>query len=142
MAITLLRPTGQHRAVDEVARLRTQVAHLEQQAATASRESANHRNWWQYAEKKAGEAESIVVRQDADLHDLRAQVATLQGELRETRARLANATSVTVPAGERDITPGDEPTQPIPAGEHWTDPARPGAGPTVPVLTLRQAHAA
>lgn len=141
MAITdLLRPTGQHRAVDEVDRLRTENARLLEENTAADRTFAELHTWWQFAEKKAADAEKVVVCQDATIRDLRDQVAAMQGELREAQARLANATAVDVPAGERDIDPGDEPTQPIPTGEHWADPARTAAGPTVPVLTLHQAH--
>ena len=139
---TLIRPTGAHRAADEVARLRRENAALLEEKAAADRTFAELHCWWQFAEKKAADAETVVVCQEATIDDLRAQLATLRGELSEARAALANATAVSAPAGQRDITPGDEATQPIPTGEQWSNPARPTAGPTVPVLTLHQARAA
>lgn len=142
---TLIHPTGQHRAVDDNARLRAANERLLAQTAAADRTFAELHCWWQYAEKKAGDAETVVVCQAGELDDLRDQLAGLQRELRETRAALANATAVHVPAGHRDVPDGDRATQPIPSGEHWTNPARPAAGPTVPVLTLhkaRDSHAA
>ncbi|TXS21417.1 hypothetical protein EAO71_27340 [Streptomyces sp. ms191] len=42
------------------------------------------------------------------------EVASMRAELLALRAFKANVNAVTIPAGERDIDPGDQPTQPVP----------------------------
>ena len=53
--------------------------------------------------------------------EMRVRAVAAEKEAKEMRAELlalrafkANVTAVSVPAGERDIDPGDQPTQPVP----------------------------
>lgn len=74
---------------------------------------------------------------DADRMRIRAiaaenEAAAMQAELNALRAFKANVTTVSAPAGERDIDPGDEPTQPVPL---WQAPI---AGPAIAVPHTRQ----
>ncbi|MEU8525305.1 hypothetical protein AB0C77_06830 [Streptomyces sp. NPDC048629] len=48
-----------------------------------------------------------------ELSGLRLDLDHAQQQNRALEARLANLTAVSSPAGERDIDPGDEPTQPV-----------------------------
>lgn len=65
--------------------------------------------------QRAADAETVVVCLDDKARELEAEVTAL-------RARIANAAAVTVEPAIRDITPGDEATQPIPCGGYWADP--------------------
>ncbi|MCT9092924.1 hypothetical protein N4G70_29230 [Streptomyces sp. ASQP_92] len=110
MTLTLpWQGTGSHRAVDEVARLRHELAgagHLIESLrgqvddANAARDRAN---------EKASQYDEAVARADAVVEAM----AEMQSELRELRAHLANCEAVTVPPMERDIDPGDHPTVPV-----------------------------
>jgi hypothetical protein len=65
--------------------------------------------------KYATEATELQQQLDAagiELSGARLDLEEAQREIRRLTAALANATSVTLSAGVRDITPGDEPTHP------------------------------
>ncbi|MFE4867648.1 hypothetical protein [Streptomyces sp. NPDC056682] len=110
MTITMpWQGTGTRRAIDEVARLRHQLAgagiliqglRLQVADAETARDKAN---------AKAGrydeaEARAAAVEQAMD---------DLKDELLELRAFKARTLAVTVPAWHRDIDPGEQPTEPI-----------------------------
>ncbi len=121
MTLTLpsLRGHGRHRAADEVARLRQQLAEAAVRNADLTRRLAESETARDRANAKASQYEDQLLA-----------LAEVTRELRAARAALANATAVSAPAGVRDITPGDEPTQPIDVRPLWaapfatTDPGR------------------
>ncbi|MEU0665709.1 hypothetical protein ABZ508_26485 [Streptomyces lavendulocolor] len=116
------RGRGQHRAADEIQRLRE--------------ENRRHLTW----RMAADDAFALLQQERREALDLADQLRTraieaetaadcaladaeaMRAELLELRAFKANATAISAPASTRDIDPGDQPTQPI------------------PVLTLQQAH--
>lgn len=100
--------TPRHRAVDEVVRLRHElegaghfIAEL-QQKVTDAQAAADKAN------AKAGRVD-----------EAEAYAKAAKAELAELRAFKANVTAVTVPAGHRDIAPGDRPTQPVRVRALW-----------------------
>ncbi|WP_435246395.1 hypothetical protein [Streptomyces sp. NRRL F-5630] len=128
-----LRPTGRRRAVDAVARLAADNAALRVELETV-------RAQWTAQHK-------YIQQADAELENLRDAAAErdqLQAEVTSLKARLANATPVSVPAAVRDIDPDDQPTVPTQVLPLWealgarrrpswavTDPGQPGGDDTV-----------
>lgn len=114
LSLPRLRGTGQHRGKTP-AQLRRE---LDQATcdlvamATRLLEVTEERN----------ELEAQLDETGIELSGVRLDLETATEELTAVKAQLANATAVSVPAGRRDVDPGDQPTQPI------------------PVLTLQQAH--
>jgi uncharacterized coiled-coil DUF342 family protein len=110
--VTITMPwqgTGSRRAVDEVARLRHELAgagHLIESLRGQVDDSNEARD---RANEKAGKYDEAAARADA----AEQAMAEMQSELRELRAHIANCQSVTVPPMERDIDPGDHPTVPV-----------------------------
>lgn len=99
----IARPSGRHRAVDEVTRLRQQLLALALLTASLYRRLA-----------QATAARDAANAKASRLSEIEEYAAEVTRERNRLRAALANATSVHVAAGVRNISPGDEPTQPIP----------------------------
>ncbi|WP_331445817.1 hypothetical protein [Streptomyces xanthochromogenes] len=110
MTITMpWQGTGSRRAVDEVARLRHQLAgaghcikglRLQLADANEARDRANAKAC------RVGEAEARAKAAVQSLTEMRA-------ELLELRAYRDNHEAIDVPAGVRDVDPGDQPTVPV-----------------------------
>ncbi|WP_327300430.1 hypothetical protein [Streptomyces goshikiensis] len=103
--MSLISGTGLHRLPS-----RSQLAadlkacHRQKDAATVA------------AIKYATEVTELQQQLDAagiELSGVRLDLEEAQREIRRLTAALANATSMTVAVGLRDVTPGDEPTHPI-----------------------------
>lgn len=126
--------TPRHKAVDEVDRLRHElagaghcIASLRQQltAARAAEDRANAKA------VRVDEAEARATAAEQ-------QAAAMDTELAQLRAFKANVTAVSAPAGVRDIDPDDHPTQPIPVRTLWDA----HAGPTADATTVTHGEAA
>jgi len=104
----LERPARKHRAVDEVERLRAEVARVRGFLDGAHALIAGMQMREAEALAKQGEAEEIVVQQLANIQDLQAERDELHAEVLKFRARFgpqlaaeANANRITVPAMQR-----------------------------------------
>jgi hypothetical protein len=143
--IPALKGRGRRRAVDEVERLRQNEIALLTNLHAAGDEIALLRNDLADAHKKQGEAELIVVAQQADIDDLTAERDALAEEVTALKRRFgpqlaaeANAHRIDVPPMVRDTTAiEDQATGPIDVSPLWeardagllgpvTDPGRIG----------------
>lgn len=105
MALNLLpKGTGRRRAVDKLAEVRRDLAKALTYLHAAGDEIALLRNDVIEAQRKQAEAEEIVVQQQADIDDLRAERDELLAEVLALRARFsaqlaaeANANRINVP---------------------------------------------
>lgn len=117
LSLPRLRGTGQHRGKTP-AQLRRE---LDQATcdlvamATRLLEVTEERN----------ELEAQLDETGIELSVVRRHLETARQELTAVKARLANATAVSVPAGHRDVDPDDRPTVPVPL---WQAPI---AGPVI-----------
>jgi len=134
----LERPVRKHRAVDEVERLRAEVARVRGFLDGAHALIAGLQMREAEALAKQGEAEEIVVQQLANIQDLQAERDELLAEVLRFRARFgaqlaaeANANRITVPPMVRDASAiEDQATGPIPVKALWDAL---GVGPTTAV---------
>lgn len=136
--IPSLRGTGSRRAVDKVAELRRENVILLSNLHAAGDEVALLRQDLGEARAKQGDAELVVVQQQADLIDLTADRDEWRDEALALRARFgaqmaaeANAAAVTVPPMVRDTSAiEDQATGPIHVQTLWDAL---GTGPTAAV---------
>lgn len=119
--IPALKGPGRRRAVDEVERLRrNEIAILTNLHAAGDEIALLHQDLAE-ARARQGEAEEIVVQQQADIDDLNAECDGLRNEVLMFRARFgaqlaaeANAAAITVPPMVRDTSAiEDQATGPI-----------------------------
>lgn len=160
--IPALKGTGRRRAVDAVERLRENEAILLGSLHAAGDEIARLRQQLAETGARQGEAEMVVVCQQADIDDLTAErdayaeeIACLRSRFAAELAADANAAAVTVPLMVRDTSdPADQATGPIPVQALWdaadagcldpvTDPGRVAvprldAADTQPLPTVRK----
>lgn len=101
-----LRGTGTHRAAS-LAELRDENRRL---LAIVAGSDAAFTQLHQERRQALDDADRMRARAIA----AESELAGMQAELDALRAFKANATAVSIPAGERDIDPGDQPTQPVP----------------------------
>lgn len=122
MSLNLLAGGGRHRAIDRVAELQTRLDAADTLLDRLVREHHEMHTAWRFAERKAANAEDVVVWQDATITDLTAQrdqlldqARTLRDQLAPYLAAEANTRAITVPPMVRDTTDGaDQATEPIP----------------------------
>ncbi|MFD7861816.1 hypothetical protein [Streptomyces sp. NPDC059783] len=114
---TTARRIGRHRSATPAELRAENVALLNRQAAADDyfallmHDRAEVYEAWEAAVRRAADAETVVVCQQADIEELTAEVTRL-------RAELANTMRVDVPLMERDTTDGaDQATAPIDARE-------------------------
>ncbi|MFE7899233.1 hypothetical protein ACFU3E_17220 [Streptomyces sp. NPDC057424] len=131
MSITDLIPAlkghGRRRAVDEVERLREREQQLETALGAAGDEVALLRWDLTVAHHHLGEAEELVVKQQADIDDLTAERDQWRDEALALKARFsaqlaaeANAHRIDVPRMVRPVDgPEDEATAPIDVRPLW-----------------------
>lgn len=127
MTITLpWRGSGTRRAVDRL-------ADLERQLAAAQADNASLLTWrakaldiveeledrykqtykaWEAEAALRAETESVAGCTQSDLQEVTADRDRLQAEVTALRAQLANRNAISTAIGERDIDPGDHPTEP------------------------------
>ncbi|WP_329114563.1 hypothetical protein [Streptomyces sp. NBC_01353] len=106
ISLPRLRGTGAHRAASP-AELRDENRRLHAIIAGSDKAFTRLRQ-----ERRAALDDADQLRTRAITAENKA--ADMQDELDALRAFKANVTAVSIPAGERDIDPGDEPTQPVP----------------------------
>lgn len=119
--IPALKGPGRRRAVDKVDELRGENVILLSNLHAAGDEIALLRQDLAETQDAQGQAEELVVQQQADLDQMSAENEALRGELLKLRARFgpqlaaeANAAAVTVPPMVRDTTAiEDQATGPI-----------------------------
>ena len=119
--IPALKGPGRRRAVDKVAELRGENVILLSNLHAAGDEIALLRQDLAETQDAQGQAEELVVQQQADLDQMAAENEALRDELLKLRARFgpqlaaeANAAAVTVPPMVRDTTAiEDQATGPI-----------------------------
>lgn len=107
--------TPRHKAVDEVDRLRHQLAGAGHCIAGLRQQVAEARAAEDRANAKAVRVDEAEARAVAAEQKLAEQAA----ELRQLRAFKANVTSIDVPPGHRDVHPDDQPTAPVDVKPLW-----------------------
>lgn len=116
-----LRPTGLHRAVDEVERLTEKVRRLETQLRQVTAEKRAAMDTADNLRVRACGAETVAACLDQQLEEATARNEQLDSEATVLRARLgpylaadANQNAITVPASVRDTRDvADQATEPI-----------------------------
>ncbi|GLP64239.1 hypothetical protein TUSST3_08590 [Streptomyces sp. TUS-ST3] len=119
--IPALKGPGRRRAVDKVVELREENVILLSNLHAAGDEIALLRQDLAEAQSAQGQAEELVVQQQADIDELAADNEVLRDELLKLRARFgpqiaaeANANRIDVPPRQRDTSnPADQATGPI-----------------------------
>jgi chromosome segregation ATPase len=112
--IPKLKGHGRHRAVDKVAELDTENRRLFTQLMAANDAFTLLHQELADTRAKQGEAEELVVQQQADIDELADENARLRAELAPYKAAEANAHRIEVPPMIRQIDgPEDEATAPI-----------------------------
>lgn len=125
--IPVLKGHGRRRAVDEVERLREREQQLETALGAAGDEVALLRWDLTVAHHHLGEVEELVVKQQADIDDLKAERDQWMAETLALKARFsaqlaaeANANRIDVPRMVRPVDgPEDEATGPIDVTALW-----------------------
>ncbi|MFJ3141649.1 hypothetical protein ACIPJM_04260 [Streptomyces halstedii] len=109
-----------HRAVDKVAELHADNQRLITQLVGAAGHITQLELQLNEARTYQAEAEQVVVCLDADVTDLKAELARVTGLLAPYLAAEATAGAVTVPEMERDAAAmEDQATEPIPVKTLW-----------------------
>lgn len=114
----LLRGTGLHR-FKSAAELRREIDEATCQLVALATEVDTHRAARDELEAERDRLEGQLDAAGIEVSGLRLDLEQANAHIKALQAQVANLTAVSVPAGERDIDPSDQPTHPVDVRPLW-----------------------
>ena len=111
ISLPILRGTGLHRS-KSAAELRSELDEATCQLVALATKVDIHR-------AARGQIELQLDAAGIEVAGLRLDLEQANAHIKALQAQVANLTAVSVPAGERDIDPGDQPTHPVDVRPLW-----------------------